>query len=393
MAEIMSYPFPLSSPLATWCDPTDRVASWPPWPLLEPVPASPRDFYSSSSSSAAGSNASAVKLGSPQPLEAPIHLSSPSLPPPVIAQLDVKPPQARACSTPGSDLQLEQHRSAEAQRRRREKVLLRRLEELSAAEGERGDEQQLTGAASTSASTVKQKRQKRKRNKLSVLEASALRIERLERLLNAAELANRMSEAHVQMMSDEISSLVQRERQSMQWLASRALRGSAMLDERFAYTLMCCRTGRLLDANSNFFTITGFTPSNILQRVLDPILATPGTPATPLSDIPLVRGKRLLSSPSGVSGQEEQWVPLRPPRQYPGSVRLLQELLTGKRDTYSAPFRSRWADGCVYETHPTVWLGDVEWVEEANGDRWRRPLTFVCVAQIEDFCRVDEEEL
>ena len=65
-----------------------------------------------------------------------------------------------------------------------------------------------------------------------------------------------------------------------------------MLDERLCYTLVCCRTGRLLDANSNFFTITGCTPSNILQRVLDPIVATEGHAGTPLSDIPLVRGKR-----------------------------------------------------------------------------------------------------
>ena len=50
------------------------------------------------------------------------------------------------------------------------------------------------------------------------------------------------------------------------------------------------------------------------------------------------------------------------------------------------------ADGYAYETNPTVWVSDSEWIEEADGSRWQRPLRFACVAELGDFERVEEED-
>ena len=389
-AEPVPFAFPLS-PLsdAAWFHHNDISSTWPVSPLMDPnnflslvdcFPLSPSSVAASDSSAAAAeSNSPSPSSTAPSlPLQSPIPSSVLEAAPDALA---AQPEFASAATTVEH---LRQHRSAEALRRSREKAIVRRLHDLSGTTA--GEDEQLSTATP---SLAKRCRQKRKRAKLSVLEACAARIERLEELLNASELANRMSEAQLRQMSENIDGLVRRERQSMQWMTnSISLRGSGPLDHRFAYTLMDCRTGRLIDANSVFFTISGYTPSNILQRVLDPVLASPTTTATPVHDLPLVRAKR---NSSDGSTPAEQWVPLRPLRQYPGTVQLLQELLTGRRDSYRAPFRSRWLDGNAYETYPTVWLVDVEWVEQADGSKRKRPLTFMCAAPVDDYCKIDED--
>ena len=49
----------------------------------------------------------------------------------------------------------------------------------------------------------------------------------------------------------------------------RALDGANLLGERIIALLIECRSGRLLDANSNFFARSGWTPSEALQHVLN----------------------------------------------------------------------------------------------------------------------------
>ena len=141
--------------------------------------------------------------------------------------------------------------------------------------------------------------------------------------------------------------MVVRERQGMQWLdASHSLHGAGLLDDRLAVTLMDCRTGRLLDANGGFFTLTGFTPGGVLQRILDPILASLEDDqlgfdsSTPTSELPLVQDKK-----SSDEGGLLRWVPLRPCRQYPRTMQLLGEIVSAQRDDCYAPFRCRFVDG------------------------------------------------
>ena len=318
---------------------SDSGTLWSDAFLLPLAVASPRDRLSPSPPSFA-----TLELGAPAPFP-------PQLP---TASLPLSSSAVSAVLTSG-DVTLQpshnshvlqtasRHRSGEAHRRHKERAALRRLHDMCAVEGAavEGSEQLCHTAAALS-----RPGHKRRRHKLSVLEASAARIQRLEELLNASELSNRVSEAQLSTLNDEISGMVRRERRGMQWLdASRALHETALLDDRLSYTLLDCRTGRLLDANSAFFSLTGFTPGGALQRVLDPVLASPDTTATPLSDIPLVRANK--TNPTHVSSSRGpmQWVPLWPCRQYPGAVRLLHELRTAKRDRYRAPFRTRWLDG------------------------------------------------
>ena len=240
------------------------------------------------------------------------------------------------------------HRDTDTRRRRKENAMVRRLDQLcqsgaaAATYQDGGDESR---AAPIAPSHRRRQQRERKRAKLSVLEACAGRIERLEELLHASELANSTSEAQVRLLNDEIGAMVARERLNMQKLhAADVLHGAGMLHIRFACTLVECRTGRLVDANSAFYTMTGFSPCGVLQRVLHP------TSSTPPNDLPLVRAKRISNSDgrSDARGQQ-QWVPRETCRQFPGTARLLEEMKSGQRDSFRGPYRCRWLDG---QSHP-----------------------------------------
>ena len=270
------------------------------------------------------------------------------------------------------------------QRRRMEQAAVRRLEELCGSE-------QLASVAGSSSSQSHVGRHKRlKSHKLSVLQKSAARIERLEQLLTSSELSARQSEAQLRVMSEEINSVVLREQQLMQWMdASRTLNDMALLGEHIVITLVESPTCRLLNANQAFFAVTGFTPGAVLSRQLGE------TPVRVDSGIarPLTKDERSAGSESRDGGPDRhsQWIPLRPCRQYPRTVQLLQELLAGERESFSAPHRCRWADGCCYEMQASFWVASAEWVEEADGRRRRRPLTFVIATPIESAFKVEGE--
>ena len=293
---------------------------------------------------------------------------------------------AAASSNAGHSSSYLDHRRVDLQRRQREKVALLRLDELLA--GGATDESLAADGGSAEVSG-KAKRRKR-RQKLSVLDASAARIQRLERQLRMAKQDNRM-------LSEEISTMAARERLCVQWMdASKSLHSGGLIHDRLVRTLIDCGSGRLLHANGAFFDFTGFTPGGALQRVMnriDPRTSTGERQQLPDSEYPLVRARRSRTNDDGQSGEAEstEWTPQQACKQYPRSVRLMQELMSGQRDDFKAPFRCRWADGCVYEFNGNFWVADWEWVREADGSRSRRPVRFCISAFWGDWFQVDED--
>ena len=387
--------FPLSPTLPAWLHHADGQSSWPPSsPLVPADTLLPCDSSASQSSSTIElRDFVAAEPVSPPTLAVLSPSPSPSstfaaLSPSAFASAEqeaVTKPLAALSARPVMR-PAEQHRDADVRRRRRENAIVRRLDQLCGAAAARGVE---GGDEPRAPPRRTRDRQKRKRNKLTVLEASAAHIERLEELLNASELANRMSEAQVRLLNDEIGAMVARERQSLQRRhAADVLHGAGMLQFRFACTMVDCSSGRLLDANSAFYTLTGFTPSGVLQRVLHP------TSSTPPSDLPLVRAKRhshaSRDSRLGQWQQSQQWVAREECRQYPGTIRLMCELKAAQRDSFCGPFRCRNIHGVAYEIQGHFWVAEVEWVCEEDGRRWKRPLSFMAAASIDDCCIVED---
>ena len=243
-------------------------------------------------------------------------------------------------ASPPSPTTLE-HRRTDAERRQREKSAVRRLDELSAEAKESTQHQQQPSAADSL--TAPTARQKRKRDKLSVLEASAARIERLEQLLVKEEQSN-------QVLSAEISNLVARERLSMQWQdASKSLDCAGLLSDRFLNTLFCARSGRLLHANARFFTESGFTPGGVLHRVvnrLDPSSPTGHKARLADSEYPLVRARGRRGS-----GELTEWVTKQMCKQFPATIQLFDDLFSGRRSTINVAIRCLWASRQLTYTH------------------------------------------
>ena len=55
--------------------------------------------------------------------------------------------------------------------------------------------------------------------------------------------------------------------------------------------------------------------------------------------------------------------------QYPSSLRLAQELCDGKRQSFRAPWRCIWSDGCLYEMKAHIWVAESEDVNAAHSGR------------------------
>ena len=311
----------------------------------------------------------------PSSLDAP--LASPS-------RLAASPSTSSASSSSHSSDATLKHRRLEVERRLEERDALRRLEALSR---ERERDEPSRERPTSSRSTA---RQKRKRHKLTVLQASADRIEQLEQQLRVSRLAHRMAEARARTLAEQTNGGVVRARHSAQWLdESNTLSDAGLLSDRFVHTLFDCRSGRLLNASNSFLALTGFTPNGALQR-----LFRSRDPSQDVSEYPLVRARRRAAAGGARSHGSEAaagWEPLEQVAQFPRTLRLVRELFAGQRDAMRAPQRYRWANGCAYETHATFSVIDVEWVQEADGRRWRRPLTFACASLMDDCTLVDED--
>ena len=316
----------------------------------------------------------------------PTH-SSTALPPSSSASASESVPpleqQSRAPNKPSLPQPALLHRQANTARRHKENVALRRLDELN----KRSEHFNYRAAPPTLA--VEQKRS----DKLSVLEASAERIQQLEWLLSASEEVNRASEAAMRRVSNELSSVLRHERRGLQWLDSaRALHSSTLLDDRFSYLLMERRTGKALHANSAFYAVTGFTPSGVLQRIFS---QSPMCPApAPVNEVPLVRRKRHSAEPSRrveqLDEEHWEWVPRPRTLQYPSTIQAVSDVMMGERPSCYVPIRTRCMDA-TYEMLAHVWAVDSEWMEEPDGRRWQQASTFIVAAAVDQYSLVQDE--
>ena len=312
--------------------------------------------------------------------------SSSRSPSPPSGEVPSSRPTASACAPSSPTSSDAEPRVTDAERRRKEKAAFIVLARLSS---EDGASEATRGGVLSAGSTA---RRRRKRSRLSVLEASAARIHQLERLLNTAELAKHMAEAQVRALSS-----IQRERESAQLLvASNALHATCRLRGRVARTLFDCRSGRLLDASSSFFEVTGFTPSGSLQRVLNPRFVQRLTEddESDACEVALVKTRCRRSGSNGRRSADAstEWIPIQSCNQYPATLQLMHEFQTGQRDSFTGVFRNRFADGHMYELPEKLcYVVDAELVEEADGRRWRRPLTRACAYALDGCIRVEEE--
>ena len=381
--------FPLSPRATAWLEyaQSDLDESWPVPPLAPPyttdlsatTTAASAAFILAADSSTTDASATPRSASWPQPYLSVAPYFIPQLTSSHLASAPAPLSSAvGATNQPfGGYLSAEliAHRQSDTERRRRETAALSRLDELTPSNEGHGE------SAASGAATG---RHKRKREKLSVLEAGVARIERLERLLSETESANRL-------LSEAVSDAVARERRSVQYMdASRALRSAGLLSNRLANALMECCSGRLLDASSGYFDLTGFTPGSVLRKVAscaDPALRGGEALQPPTSEYPLIARRKGCESDS----ERIEWKPLQPARQYPRTLKLLRELLAGERSTFRAASRQRWADGYVYEVQSNYWVVDWQLVQEEDGRRWRRPLTFGCASSMDEHFRVGEE--
>lgn len=378
----------LSVPIATWPDDAQLIIAWPSPPPLPPLALSPAStpipLSTTNTPTAVPDDYVVASQSALSTLTSPSSSASPT-------SSSSSPSTAESSQSKWTESQLAMHRRVDAKRREKQRVALLRLEALCTVPEpieETDSKQQSSDAAG--ASSDKSRQNRRKRHKLTVLEASAARIERLERLLQSAEINNRRSEAHIRALSTEVGVLVTRERHRAQWIDSARTLHTSRMDDRYAFTLIHCRTGRLLEANTAFFTHTGFTPSGVLQRHLHEF----GDNSNGY-DFPLMRDKRRQKRVCAGEGAAVavQWVPLRPYPQYPSTLQLMGELMTGQRDYLIAPLRCRWADGCGYEVKAHMWIVDKgeEWVCEADGRRWQRPLTLAVASPSDGVISLDDE--
>ena len=308
-------------------------------------------------------------------------------PPPFLPNLTLRSSaSALIPQTPPSPTTIE-HRRSDACRRQRERTAIDRLDELLSAGAEAEQSPTDSSDAATDATFARRKRKRDKRDKLSVLEGCAARIERLVQLLSEAERSN-------ETLSAEISGLFARERQSAQWLdASRALDSAGLLSDRFVSVQLEAHTGRLLYANAGFFTVTGFTPGGVLQRVMSCIDSSSPSGVGPHQaglDHPLVRAPpgRANSGKRGGDSESSKWVTKPVCKQYPRTTALFGELFAGERVAFRAWPRCYFADGKEYEIECDFWTVEAEWVEGADGRRWRRPVTYAGMASVDDIVEV-----
>ena len=74
---------------------------------------------------------------------------------------------------------------------------------------------------------------------------------------------------------------------------------------------------------------------------------------------------------------EFEWRPRPIIPQHPACLRLMAELAAGQRRSVTAPMRSSFEDGVVWEMSATCWVGSTEWTVDADGRGWERPTRII----------------
>ena len=178
----------------------------------------------------------------------------------------------------------------------------------------------------------------------------------------------------------------------------RSLHSSYFSGSGVCMMLIDVTTQRMMDANATFFSMSGWTPAEILHRrcsvpaheLLATLSQEQGGEAKGNSrwfmdsednDRPMVRRRRADGSTA--------LVPIPYLRQYPSTVRLLGEMLEGRITSYRGQWRCVWADSNAYESEMMAWVAKSEWVEEPDGRRWERPTQALVVAAPDSCIRLD----
>ena len=277
------------------------------------------------------------------------------------------------------------HREIDAVRKQKETALLRELEQLTLTEEERKEREtchvkEEAGVVDPKAKKKRRKRvregeEEKRKEKLAVLQSSVRRIQELE--ARCAELTQRVGPeqeesmtrwgdflqlvANRHAMADAAapSPLARLPPSACECLAylthHHALYTSSFIRTPLCFALAEVSTGFILDANSNFLAFSGWNKGDILQHTftkpfVHPSLGLP--PATRVS--PLVRGGR-----SGRRWLEDSWELPQSPR----SRQAKGLLLSGAVASIHESWRSRFADGRVYEFFAMSWVSRWE-------DRW-----------------------
>ena len=89
---------------------------------------------------------------------------------------------------------------------------------------------------------------------------------------------------------------------------------------------------------------------------------------------------------------ELPWMDAPMVQQYPSSLRFLQELREGKRDSFRAPWRCVFADGRLVEVESMCVVAKRRWVVEADGTTWERPSSLLVANGWTDSVPVDISE-
>ena len=293
-------------------------------------------------------------------------------------------------------------------RKAKEVALLKELEELTLTEEERkardgkgsgnrggteeGDgEVKVEGGVGRAAAKRRRKRcrdgeEEKRKEKLAILQASARRIRQLEDQCQQLSLAHTRDTDSWQRWGDFLQKVAARHQGAAgdaSALLSRlppaacdcltylthqhALYTSSFIRTNLCFALSAVPTGLVLDANDSFLHFTGWSRADILHHTFTkpythPLLRLP----PPVRVCPLVRGGR--RGTKWVEDREEV-------SQYPRSTEAKAAMMSGRVQTTHALWRSRMADGRVWEFFSASWISRWEEVAvEGMAEKLRVPL-------------------
>jgi hypothetical protein len=171
----------------------------------------------------------------------------------------------------------------------------------------------------------------------------------------------------------------------------RSLVTSSLLHSQISLLLLDIVSGICLDANQQFFSISGWSREEIVGRIVaEPYEAMMGCNGGRTADRRLLdnTSNRPLARQKGEDGV--RWAPSRPVAQYPRTIALVRELCEGKRSSFTCVWRCRSAEGVLSELESIVWVCQSERVVEADGRTWDRPVSSIAASGFSQRIQMDE---
>ena len=285
------------------------------------------------------------------------------------------------------------HRDIDEKRRQTEAAVLQRLAQLVVPTAQRVTDAKQAKVASKCART----------SKLSVLKASVERIEELESLCDSLRVAaaGRSSPLHSTALSPaakrrcaapegedvSVSSIWSRSSTDDSGDAgiyfdalgtldvSNTLRQSRLVRENLNHVLIDVATGRVLEVNSHFQAMTGWSRADMVGRSsIDAASASRDTGRPWAGDEMAVGHTRPLALQTMPVEAQQRWVRQRPVQQYPSALRGRMELWMGLRRSLHEHWRVRYADGNAYEILMLMALHTYEEQQMPDGSIRIKPL-------------------